>query len=91
MNCDFAFINNVILFYIAIFLSSLKDIFAPTSFAYKYELFGKYEDELSRTGIGILESVTNLVSFFMLHALLFLSNYSTIYPPCQANICLFII
>lgn len=84
----FAFTNNVILFYIAIFLSSLKDIFAPTSFAYKYELFGKYEDELSRTGIGILESVTNLVSFFMPTVIGFLWGYIDAGIFCIAAFCI---
>lgn len=61
----YAFTSNVYLFYAAVLLSSLKDIFAPTTFAYKYEIFGKFEEELSRAAVAMLESLTNLICFIM--------------------------
>jgi len=57
--------QNVSLFIIAIVLSSIKDVFAPSTFAYKYELIGNFNDDTSKVAIAVLESMTNVMTFFM--------------------------
>lgn len=61
----FAFTRNTTIFFIALVFSSIKDIFAPTTFAYKYEVFGMFDDEDSKFAIAALESITCAFTFIM--------------------------
>ncbi len=61
----FAFTKNATLFLIALIVSAFKDIFAPSTFAYKYELFGMFDDNDSKFAIAALESITSAVTFVM--------------------------
>lgn len=61
----FTFTRSATLFLSALVLSAFKDIFAPATFAYKYELFGRFNDDDSKFAIAVLESVTSAFVFAM--------------------------
>lgn len=61
----FTFTGNATVFFIALVLSAFKDIFAPTTFAYKYEVFGMFEEDDSKFAIAALESITCAFTFVM--------------------------
>ena len=61
----FAFTRNATVFFIALVFSAVKDIFAPSTFAYKYEIFGMFDDNDSKFAIAALESVTCAFTFIM--------------------------
>jgi MFS family permease len=57
----FIFTTNYYMFIVALVLSALKDVFAPITFAYKYELFTKDGQLL----ISLLESITGIFTFIL--------------------------
>lgn len=61
----FTFTGNATVFFIALVFSAFKDIFAPTTFAYKYEVFGMFEEDDSKFAIAALESITCAFTFVM--------------------------
>lgn len=61
----FTFTKNAIVFIAALALSAIKDIFAPTTFAYKYEVFGAFGDNDSIHALAALESITCAFTFVM--------------------------
>lgn len=61
----FTLTRNATFFFIALVFSAIKDVFAPTTFAYKYELFGTFADNDSKFAIATLESVTSAFTFVM--------------------------
>lgn len=57
----FMFTSNYYIFVAALVLTALKDIFAPITFAYKYEIFGEDGQIL----ISLLESLMGLFTFVL--------------------------
>lgn len=53
--------SNYFMFIVALVLTALKDVFAPITFAYKYELFTKDGQLL----ISLLESITGIFTFVL--------------------------
>jgi len=79
--------TNIYIFIVALIISSLKDIFAPTTFAYKYEVF---EDSNGQLSIAALETFTNLFTFFIPAIIGILWNVIGRYIFCIAFIAVFI-
>ncbi len=61
----YTFTRNAGVFFIALVFAAFKDVFAPTTFAYKYEVFGMFNDQDSKFALAALESVTNAFTFAM--------------------------
>lgn len=57
----FIITTNYYMFIVALVLTALKDVFAPITFAYKYELFTKDGQLL----ISLLESITGIFTFVL--------------------------
>lgn len=55
----FAFTNNMYLFFIALFFSSIKDVLSPITFSYTISCF---EEEDGFIALGILGSISSLIS-----------------------------